>query len=113
MFNSCTQIRLILASLTIVTTTLVAQPNDIRWVTESIEYAALCKQTYDMAWPVVKAAAGEQSGQWAVVFDIDETVLDNSKYQIQRAAMDSGFTSESWQKSPFRCHFKSSGRWKT
>jgi len=33
---------------------------------------------------------------WAVIMDADETVLDNSEYQRNRAAMDSTYTVESW-----------------
>ncbi|RMF59566.1 MAG: hypothetical protein D6743_16100 [Calditrichaeota bacterium] len=71
-------------------------PRDIQWVTKSIEYAALCTQVYRMAWPVVKEAAGKEKSNWVVVFDVDETVLDNSRYAVERAAVDSGFTRQSW-----------------
>ncbi len=77
-------------------------PNDIRWVTESIEFAALCTQVYRNAWQVVKAAAPNESRNWVVVFDVDETVLDNSGYALERAAIDSGFTEASWAKWVFR-----------
>jgi 5'-nucleotidase (lipoprotein e(P4) family) len=71
-------------------------PNDIRWVTESIEYAAVCSQVYRNAWDIVKAGAKNESGNWVVVFDVDETVLDNSGYALERVAVDSGFTEASW-----------------
>lgn len=77
-------------------------PNDIRWITQSIEFAALCTQVYRTAWQVVKAAAQNQTRNWVVVFDVDETVLDNSRYALERAAIDSGFTEASWEKWVFR-----------
>jgi 5'-nucleotidase (lipoprotein e(P4) family) len=77
-------------------------PNDIKWVTQSIEFAALCRQVYRSAWPVVKASAQNESRAWVVVFDVDETVLDNSGYALERAAIDSGFTEASWAKWVFR-----------
>jgi len=77
-------------------------PNDIKWVTQSIEFSALCTQVYRNAWDVVKVAAQNQTGNWVVVFDIDETVLDNSGYALERAAVDSGFTEASWAKWVFR-----------
>lgn len=73
-------------------------PNDLKWVTRSIEYAALCEQVYRTAWPIVKEKAKKQKGNWVVVFDIDETVLDNSQYALERAALDSGFSPSSWTK---------------
>ena len=73
-------------------------PRDIQWVTRSVEYAALCTQIYRSAWPIVKKAAQKQPENWVVVLDVDETVLDNSKYAVERAALDSGFTQASWSK---------------
>ncbi len=70
--------------------------NDIKWVKTSIEYAAACLQTYRSAWPIVKAAAAKQSKNWVVVFDVDETVLDNVQYAVERTQIDSGYTHQSW-----------------
>lgn len=71
-------------------------PRDIQWVTQSVEYAALCEQIYRNAWPIVKQRAMAEQKKWVVSFDVDETVLDNSPYAVERAAIDSGFTSASW-----------------
>ncbi len=56
-------------------------PLEVKWVQTSVEYQALCEQVYQSAWEAVKAAAPEVGEDWAVVLDIDETVLDNSGYQ--------------------------------
>lgn len=56
-------------------------PVDVAWVRQSVEYAAICRMTYREAWRAVKAAAAETEGDWVVVLDVDETVLDNSRYQ--------------------------------
>ncbi len=77
-------------------------PNDIKWVTQSVEYAALCVQTYRAGWWAVKEAAQQQTEDWAVVLDVDETVLDNSQYAVERAAVDSGYTEQSWAEWVFR-----------
>ena len=74
------------------------QPNDIRWVTQSKEYASLCKQTYQLAQSVVIPKLNQANGNLAIVMDLDETVLDNSKYQVERSELDLGFTQESWSK---------------
>ena len=54
---------------------------EVRWVRQSVEYDAICQQVYRQAWLAVKATAAKHRGNWAVVLDIDETVLDNSRYQ--------------------------------
>ena len=41
-------------------------------------------------------AADLEPGTWAVALDADETVIDNSLYQKERAGLGLGFDSESW-----------------
>jgi 5'-nucleotidase (lipoprotein e(P4) family) len=77
-------------------------PRDIQWVSKSVEYAAVCVQTYRSAWRAVKEAAQFETRDWVVVLDVDETVLDNSQYAVERAEVDSGYTPESWAKWVFR-----------
>jgi 5'-nucleotidase (lipoprotein e(P4) family) len=45
---------------------------------------------------VEAAAAGRAAGTWAVVLDADETVIDNSLYQLERARAGLPFDRESW-----------------
>jgi 5'-nucleotidase (lipoprotein e(P4) family) len=69
----------------------------VHWVRTSVEYRALCLQVYAEAAERVEAAAqGRPPHSWGVVLDADETVLDNSTYQKQRAAAGRGYTEESW-----------------
>ena len=71
---------------------------EIKWVRDSAEYAALVRQVYRQATAAVRAAA-ERRGparDWAVVLDIDETALDNSVYQLERAAYAKPFDDASW-----------------
>ena len=71
--------------------------NDVRWVRKSSEYANLCKQTFRMAQDIVRDQIKNSSGQKiAVVMDLDETVLDNSLYQVERHRLGLGFTQDSW-----------------
>ena len=70
-------------------------PNDIRWVRQSGEYKELCKQVFQQAWYQVKKQA-DLGGKLAVVVDLDETILDNSLYQVGRWGKGLGFTQESW-----------------
>lgn len=71
-------------------------PNDIRWVRQSGEYKELCMQVYRQAWYQVNRQAGSSSTKLAVVVDLDETVLDNSLYQVGRWGKGLDFTQESW-----------------
>ncbi|OIO10238.1 MAG: hypothetical protein AUJ52_04695 [Elusimicrobia bacterium CG1_02_63_36] len=76
----------------------VAVHKEVQWVTDSVEYAAICAQTFRGAFAAVKGAVAEEKGPWAVVLDLDETVLDNSTYQIERYAQGLGYTPDSWGK---------------
>jgi 5'-nucleotidase (lipoprotein e(P4) family) len=70
----------------------------VRWVRDSAEHRALFLQVYRAATAhVERAATTRGSGTWAVVADADETVLDNSLYQVEREGQGLGFTHESWR----------------
>ena len=71
-------------------------PNDIRWVRQSGEYKELCMQVYRHAWYQVKKQAMSSGTRLAVVVDLDETILDNSLYQVGRWSKGLGFNQESW-----------------
>jgi 5'-nucleotidase (lipoprotein e(P4) family) len=72
-------------------------PPAIHWSRNSAEHSALIRQTYRLAGEKLRGmTAGRATGSWAVIMDADETVLDNSTYQKERAAIGEGYTSESW-----------------
>ena len=71
-------------------------PNDIRWVTNSSEYKILCEQLYENAWDNLSATLKEANAQTAIIMDLDETVLDNSKYQIGLVEKNESYNPESW-----------------
>ncbi len=71
----------------------------VRWVLHAEEYQAVVAQTYRAA---IEAVVHEVQGlppgaRWVVVADLDETLLDNSAYQVEVAST-GGFTPESWAK---------------
>jgi 5'-nucleotidase (lipoprotein e(P4) family) len=70
---------------------------EIKFVRDSAEYATLARQTYRLAGDAVRRSA-QNAGRapWAVVLDLDETVLDNSAYQLERASYGLPFESASW-----------------
>lgn len=74
-----------------------ALPDSIRWVRSSAEYIAACLETFRAATARVESEARQlPAGSWAVVLDADETVLDNSLYQAERAQAGLGYSEESW-----------------
>ena len=75
-------------------------PNDIRWVVKSDEYEMICNQTYDLAKTRLKEIYLESddiSGK-AIIMDLDETILNNSQYQVEISRKDETFNMKSWAK---------------
>jgi 5'-nucleotidase (lipoprotein e(P4) family) len=70
----------------------------IKYVRDSAEYAVLMEQIYRVATAAVERARQvlPAGATWAVVLDIDETVLDNSVYQLERGAYGLGSDGGSW-----------------
>ena len=72
-------------------------PEAVRWTRDSAEHRALFLQVYRAATASVeREAATRAPGTWAVVLDADETVLDNSLYQLERAQAGQPFDAASW-----------------
>tara|TARA_B110000014_G_scaffold261400_1_gene253030 strand:+ start:688 stop:1416 length:729 start_codon:yes stop_codon:yes gene_type:complete len=71
-------------------------PNDIRWIVKSSEYKILCEQTYKNAWDNLSEILNQSNQQSAIIMDLDETVLDNSKYQIGLTEKGESYNPESW-----------------
>jgi len=70
----------------------------VRWVRDSAEHRALFLQVFRAATArVEQAAVGRAPGTWAVVSDADETLIDNSLYQVERERQGLAFTPESWR----------------
>ena len=73
-------------------------PNNIRWIRQSLEYERLCEQVYQRSTvQILKVLKKESKKQnLAVVVDLDETVLNNSLYQVERWQAGLSFTQDSW-----------------
>ena len=71
-------------------------PNDIRWVTNSNEYKILCEQIYKNAWNNLSEELKKASNQSAIIMDLDETILDNSDYQVGLTEKNESYNPESW-----------------
>mgnify|MGYP003325577986 CR=1 FL=1 len=71
-------------------------PNDIRWTTNSSEYQILCEQIYENAWNSLSKIIKTADSQSVIIMDLDETVLDNSKYQIDLTKKWYEIASKAW-----------------
>ena len=73
-------------------------PEAVRWASNSAEHRALFIEVYRAATAhVEREAGGRAPGSWAVILDADETTIDNSAYQIERARAGRSFEAESWR----------------
>ena len=72
----------------------VKLPNDIRWVVKSNEYEMLCKKIYNEAAMQTKKIYSNRNQ--AIIMDLDETVLDNSVYQVENFNKGESFNMSSW-----------------
>lgn len=69
------------------------------WMQRSAEYKALCLQAYNIATERLLAATKEGGAQqWAIVTDIDETIVDNSANSVYQALRGEDFKQASWDK---------------
>lgn len=68
------------------------------WQQRAAEYQALCFQAYNTAkLRLDEALLHKGSRPLAVITDIDETVLDNSPYDAQRAISNQEYTAATWK----------------
>ncbi len=69
----------------------------LHWFRNSAEQRAIYEQTYHAAFDAARSlSAGLEEGAWAVILDVDETVLDNSEFE--RRLVDGGqpYDDASW-----------------
>ena len=67
------------------------------WQQKAGEYKALCHQAYNLARMRLDELVQDTSAKpFAIVTDIDETVLDNSPYQVHQALKRAEYSDSSW-----------------
>lgn len=72
-------------------------PPDLLWTRTAAEHHALFLQTYRAAREkLAEQASGRQAGTWAVIMDADETLLDNSPYQVRLHQTGTAFDNDTW-----------------
>ena len=73
------------------------QPSSLHWARTAAEHRAAFLQTFRAAGDrLEELVEGRDPWTWAVALDADETLIDNSTYQKERAAQGLGFSGESW-----------------
>lgn len=72
------------------------------WMQRSAEYKALCQQAYNVATERLLAATAQPLGvgakRWAIVTDIDETIIDNSPNSVYQALRGQDYSQSSWDR---------------
>jgi 5'-nucleotidase (lipoprotein e(P4) family) len=72
-------------------------PSDLLWTRTAAEHHALFIQTYRAAREMLAAQSRDRpSGTWAVIVDADETLLDNSDYQVRLHLTGASFDNDTW-----------------
>lgn len=76
----------------------LGQGLQVKYVRDSDEYATLVRQVYRTAAARLPEAVRQvpRGTPWAVVLDVDETALDNSVYELERATYGIPFNAPSW-----------------
>jgi 5'-nucleotidase (lipoprotein e(P4) family) len=73
----------------------IPMAKEIHWFRNAAEYRAITRQTYALAGNVLAAkVSARKGGEWGVVLDCDETILDNSQYQKENQGKP--FSQEAW-----------------
>ena len=71
---------------------------ELHWLRGSAEYRALTIQTYRAALrAAAEASAGRPAGSWAVAVDADETIIDNSGYEVELQRQGLVHTDPAWK----------------
>jgi 5'-nucleotidase (lipoprotein e(P4) family) len=73
---------------------------EIKWSTRAAEHKAASIMAFGVAGQRLQAMADANAlpETWAIISDADETILDNSQYQVERAELGTGFGPTSWSK---------------
>lgn len=69
----------------------------LHWARTAAEHQAIFEQTFRAAAErLEKLAAGRTPGTWGISADADETLIDNSQYQLEIGRRGEAFGQESW-----------------
>ena len=69
--------------------------NAVKWLRKSAEYDYVTLAAYKEAEEYLQKS-DKPKGSWVVVMDVDETILDNSQYQVERDNTGTSYSSATW-----------------
>ncbi len=97
LYTSCTPTSKIQQSQTGIDTYGKAKLFMAAYQQKAAEYRALCYQAYNAAqWQLETLVKNKSSKPFAIMTDIDETVLDNSPYQVHQSLLGKDFDNTTW-----------------
>jgi 5'-nucleotidase (lipoprotein e(P4) family) len=67
------------------------------WHQQSAEYRALCYQAFNLAALRIEKVKPSKKKRYAIITDVDETVLDNSYYEARNLADGTEYIPETWK----------------
>jgi 5'-nucleotidase (lipoprotein e(P4) family) len=68
----------------------------VKWLTISKEYQFLTRDIYQQAIKTLEQLAPQQEN-WVVVMDVDETIIDNSPYQVSLDKTGASYIPKTWE----------------
>ena len=72
-------------------------PDSLHWSRNSAERRAIFEQTFRLAAVrLEQLASGREPGTWGISADADETLIDNSQYQLELSSRNETFSQETW-----------------
>lgn len=75
-----------------------APSDELHWLRSSAEYRAVTIETYRAALAAAeRLSAGQPAGSWGVSVDADETILDNSTYEVELQRKGEVHTDAAWK----------------
>jgi 5'-nucleotidase (lipoprotein e(P4) family) len=75
-----------------------AMSSAVHWQRNSLEYCLLSKSVYGRAASIAESMAKKYGKRrWIVLMDADETVLDNSLFELERGACGNKFSDAEWE----------------
>lgn len=83
------------AIVTDIQQTMLPLSNAVKWQTRSKEYQTLARGTYQIAQQAL-TDMNKPDEPWVVMMDLDETILDNSAYQVVLDSTGTSYTPNSW-----------------
>jgi 5'-nucleotidase (lipoprotein e(P4) family) len=72
--------------------------DELHWLRGSAEYRAITIQTYRAALEAAtRVSAGRPAGSWGISVDADETIIDNSTYEVELQRQGRIHTDAAWK----------------